>query len=95
MQKSKRITFFYVRDLSQITLKITFWRSLLIISKQKIDTTQNSEYRLRSVTDKTVSQIIIESSQLAQKDYKTWQNRLEKVICWKLYKRLKFDQTKK
>ena len=62
--------------------------------KAKIDTTQqNSSCRLCGERDETINHIISECSKLAQKEYKTMQDWVDKVTHWELYK--KFDHTNK
>ena len=63
--------------------------------KARIDKTQNSECRLCSERDETINHIISECSKLAQKGYKIRHDRVGKVIHWEIYKKLKFDHTKK
>ena len=64
--------------------------------KTRIDKTQqNSKCRLCGDRDKTINHIISECSKLAQKEYKTRQDRVSKVIHWEMCKKLKFDHTKK
>ena len=58
----------------------------------RIDKTQqNSKYRLCGDRDETISHIISEFSKLAQKEYKTRQDWLGKVIHWEMCKKFKFD----
>ena len=62
----------------------------------RIDTMQkNSKCRLCGDRDKTINPIISEGSKLAQKEYKTRQDWVSKVIHWELWKRLKFDHMNK
>ena len=60
--------------------------------KAKIDKTQqNSKCRLCGDIDEMINCIIRERSKLEQKEYKTWHERLRKVIHWELCKKLEFD----
>ena len=64
--------------------------------KARIDKTQqNNRCRLRSDRDETINHIISKCSKLAQKEYKTRHDWVEKVIHWELCKKLKFDHTNK
>ena len=64
--------------------------------KAKIDTTQqNSKCRLCDDRNRIIHHIISEGSKLALKEYKTRQNRVEKVIHWEFCKKLKFVRTNK
>ena len=64
--------------------------------KARIDTTQqNSRCRLCGDRDETINHIISECSKLAQKEYKTRNNWVGKVIHWELCKKLKFDHANK
>ena len=64
--------------------------------KGKIDKTQeNSKCRLCGDRDETINHIISECSKLAQKEYKTRHDWVDKVIDWKMCKKLKFDYTNK
>ena len=61
--------------------------------KARIDKTQqNSKYRLCCDRDETINHII---SELEQKEYKTIQGWVGKVIYWELCKKFKFDHTNK
>ena len=60
--------------------------------KARIDKAQqNSRCRLCGDRDETVNHIISECRKLAQKEYKTWQDWVGKVIHWELCKELIFD----
>ena len=62
----------------------------------RIDTTQqNSRCRLCGDIDKKINHLISECSKLAQKQYMTRHNWVDKVIHWELCKRLKFNHTNK
>ena len=62
----------------------------------KIDKTQqNSKCRLYGDRDETISHIICEWSKLAQKEYKTRHDWVNKVIHWEMCKKFKFDHTNK
>ena len=62
--------------------------------KVRIDEThQNSRCRLYGERDETINHMISECSKLAQKEYKTRQDWMGKVIHWELCKKLKFDNT--
>ena len=64
--------------------------------KVRIDKTQqNNKCRLCGHRDKKINRIISEYSKFAQKEYKTWQDWVGKVIHWELWKKLKFDHTNK
>ena len=64
--------------------------------KAKIDKTQqNSKCRSCGDRDEMINHIISEYWKLAQKEYKTRQGGLAKVIHWELYKKLQFDPTNK
>ena len=64
--------------------------------KARIDKTQqNSKCRLCGDRDETINHIISECSKLAQKEYKTRHDWVGKGIHWEMYKKLKFDRTKK
>ena len=64
--------------------------------KARIDTTQqNSRCWLCGDRHETINHIISESSKLAQKEYKTRQDCMGKVIYWELCKKFKFDHTNK
>ena len=56
---------------------------------------QNSKCRLCGDRDKMIYHIIRECSKLAQKEYKTRQDWVGRVIHWELCKKLKFDHTNK
>ena len=67
-----------------------------IYVKAKIDMTQqNNKCWLRSYRDEVINQIIRECSKLAQKEYKTRHEWVEKVIYGELYKKSKFDHATK
>ena len=60
--------------------------------KARIDETQqNSRYRLCGNRDETINHLKSECSELAQKEYKTRHDWVEKVIHWELCKKLKFN----
>ena len=64
--------------------------------KAVIDKTQqNSKYRLCSDTEEIINHMISECSKSRQKEYKSRQNWIGKVIHWELCKKLKFDHTNK
>ena len=64
--------------------------------KVRIDKTQqNSKCRLHGDRDKTINHIISECSKLAQKEYKTRNNWVGKVIHWEMCKKFKFDHMNK
>ena len=64
--------------------------------KVKIDNTQqNNESRLFGGRDETINHIISECSKLTQKECKTKQILVRKLIHWEFCKRLKFDHTNK
>ena len=64
--------------------------------KAKIDKMQqNSRCRLCRDRDKMINHIIRKCSKLAQKEYKTRHDWVDKVIHWELCKKFKFDHTKK
>ena len=64
--------------------------------KARIDKTQeNSKCRLCGDKDETINHIISECSKLAQKEYKTIQDLVGKVILWEMCKKSKFDYTNK
>ena len=64
--------------------------------KARIDKTQqNSRWRLCGNRDEVINHIISECSKLAQKEYKTKNALVGKVIHWELYKKFKFDHTNK
>ena len=56
---------------------------------------QNSKYRLGEDRDKIVNHIISECSKLAQKEYKTRQDWVGKVIHLELYKRFRYNHANK
>ena len=63
-----------------------------IISKQeKIQ--QNSKCRLWGDRDEMINRIINECTKLAQKEYKSRQDWVDKVRHWELCKKFKFDHT--
>ena len=61
--------------------------------KDKIQ--QNSKCRLCGDRDETINHIINESSKLAQREFKARHDWVGKVIHWEMYKKFKFDHTKK
>ena len=64
--------------------------------KGKINNTQkNSMCRLCGYKYRTVNHIISECSKVAQKEYKTKHNWVEKVIHWKLCNKIEFNHTDK
>ena len=64
--------------------------------KVRIDKTQqNSKCRLCGNWDETINQIISEYNKLAQKEYKSRYDWVDKVIHWKMCKKFKFDHTNK
>ena len=64
--------------------------------KAKIDKTQqNSKCRLCECRDETINHIISKCSKLAQKEYKSRHDWVDKVIHWRLCKKFKFDHTNK
>ena len=64
--------------------------------KARIDKTQqNNKCRLCGDRDETINQIIKEYSKLAQKEYKTRHDWVDKVIHWEMCKKFKFDHTNK
>ena len=64
--------------------------------KERIDKTQqNSKCRLCGDRDETINHILTECSKLAQKEYKTRHDWVEKVIPWEMCKKSKFDHTNK
>ena len=56
---------------------------------------QNSKCRLCDDRDETINHIISECSKLAQKEYKTRQDLMDKGIHWEMCKKFKFDYTNK
>ena len=54
---------------------------------------QNSKCRLFDDKDGTINHIISEYSKLAQKEYGSSHDKLEKVIFYELCKKLKFDHS--
>ena len=56
---------------------------------------QKSRCRLCGDIDETVNHIIRQCSKLAQKEHKTRHDWVGKVINWELYKKLKFEHSKK
>ena len=56
---------------------------------------QPSKYRLSGDRDETINPIISECNKLAQKEYKTRHDGVERVIHWELHQKMKFDQTNK
>ena len=64
--------------------------------KSRLDKTQlPSKCRLCSDRDETINRIISECRKLTQKEYKTRNNWVGKVIHWELCKKFKFDYTNK
>ena len=64
--------------------------------KARIDKTQqNSKCRLCGDRNETINRIISEDSKLAQKEYKTRQDWVGKVIHWKMCKKFRFDHSNK
>ena len=64
--------------------------------KARIDKTQqNSKCRLCGNRDETINHIMSECSKLAQKEYKTTQDLVGKVIHWEMRTKFKFDHTNK
>ena len=64
--------------------------------KAKIDNTQhNSICRLCGDRDETITHILREYSELAQKECKTRHDWVGKVIHWKMCKKFKFNHTNK
>ena len=62
----------------------------------RIDKTQqNSKCRLCGDKNETLKHIVSEHNKLAQKVYKTRHDWVGKVINWEMYKKLKFDHTRK
>ena len=58
-------------------------------------TQQNSKCRLCVDRDETINHIISECSKLAQKEYQTRHDRVDKVIHWEMCKKFNFDYTNK
>ena len=56
---------------------------------------QNSKCRLCDDRDEMINCIISECSKLAQKEFKTKHDWVDKVIHWKLCKKFKFDHMNK
>ena len=56
---------------------------------------QNIKCRLCGDRDETINHIISECSKLAQKEYKTRHDWVDKVIHWVVCKKFKFDHTNK
>ena len=56
---------------------------------------QDSKCRLRCDRDEMINHIIIECIKLAQKEYKSRQDWVGKVIHWEMSKKFKFDHTNK
>ena len=64
--------------------------------KGKIDKIQqNNRCRLCGDRDETINHLISEWSKLAQKEYKTRHNWVDKMIDWELWKYSKFDHSNK
>ena len=64
--------------------------------KPRIDKTQkNDKCWLCGQRDETINHIISERSKLAQKEYRTRQDWVGKVIHWEMCKKSKFDHTNK
>ena len=58
-------------------------------------TQQNCKCRLCSDGDETINHIISECSKLAQKEYKTRHDWVDKVIYWEMCKKFKFNHSNK
>ena len=56
---------------------------------------QNCKCRLCGDRDETTNHIICECSKLAQKEYKTRHDWVDKLIHWEMCKKFKFDHTHK
>ena len=56
---------------------------------------QNSRCRIYGDRDEAINHIISGCSKLAQKEYKTTDDWVDKVINWESCKKLNFDHTKK
>ena len=64
--------------------------------KARIDKTQqNSKCRLSGNREEIINHIISECRKLAQKEYKTRQDWVGKVIHWEMCKKFKFEHTNK
>ena len=64
--------------------------------KARIDKTQqNSKCRIYGDRDEIINHIISECSKLAQKEYKTRHDWVDKVIYWEMCKKFRFDHTNK
>ena len=64
--------------------------------KATIDKTQqNSKCTLCGDRDETINHIISECSQLSQKEYKTRDDLVGKVIHWEMCKKYKFNHANK
>ena len=62
--------------------------------KVRIDKTQqNSKYRLCGYRDETLNHILSECSKLAQKEYKTRHDWVDKRIHWEMCKEFELDHT--
>ena len=65
-------------------------------TKARIDKTkQNSKWRLCGDRDENINHVISEYSKLAQNEYKTRHDWVDKVIHWEMCKKFKFDHTNK
>ena len=56
---------------------------------------ENSKFRLCGDRDETINHIISECSKLVQKEYKTRNDWVGKMIHWEMCKKFKFDHTNK
>ena len=56
---------------------------------------QNSKWRLCGDRDETINHIISECSKLLQKEYKTRNDWVDKVIHWVMCQKFRFDHTNK
>ena len=64
--------------------------------KAKIDySQQNSKYRLCGDWDESIHRIIKECSKLAQKEYETRHDGVQKVVHFELWKKFTFNHTTK
>ena len=85
----KRETYFLPRATQNRTIRTN-------LIKARIDKTyQNSECRLCGDRDETINHIKSEYSKIAQKEYGTRHDRVDKVIHWDMCKKSKFDHTNK
>ena len=94
----------FTRQNVDVTKRRTEWLLIAALNnaikinpiKARTDKTQqNSRCRLCDDSDETTNHKISECSKLAQKEYKTRHDWVGKVIYWKLYKKVKFEHTKK